>query len=308
MHVHLAHTPPIHRLVLAQMAGHPYRLVSYLYIRDLPNPASVLRMLVDDPRDMIVDSGLFSLMFGSEQDTLPKTFEAYRDYTKRYLDDVEAWGMPFTLVEADTQKLLGLEATLRLRELFAPLGSRVIYVWHKEEGLDGLVKLAQERDYIAISVPELRSLSSKGGSVAGHGAQVNRMVGDLLRRVHEACPGRPPRIHLLGCTITDLMETSLAWSCDSTSWLSGLRFGNACLYVNGKLQTANVRSERFVRFRAKAAQAFPAAAEYAAAQKNPGYYLDALGCAYAFALYQAQLDTRYSPVPMRGDKLPGGPL
>ncbi len=299
------------KLILALMAGHPYRLVSYFYAARLPDPGAVLRSLVDGrPQNLIIDSGLFSFMFGSEQGKLPSTYEAYRDYTLRYIDKVQGWGLDgCTLVESDTHRLLGMDATLRLREEFAPLGSRVMYVWHQPEGLDGLVKLARERDYIGIGLPELRVIASGGKAPIGQSSLVTRMCKDLLKRVHDGCDGKPPRIHLLGCTVQDLMETRLAWSCDSTSWLSGVRFGNGCVWtpVEG-LQSAGLRSERFAKFRAMACAAFPKAVEFAEKQSNADYYLNCFACAYAYALYQEWLDANYTHVPMRGDDLPGGPL
>jgi len=287
------------RVLMSMMAGHPYRLVSYWYFRDVPDAALILRALVDDPQNLIIDSGLFSLMFGSEKGTLPETYDAYRDYTRRYLDDLAKWDFPCIVVEADTHRLLGMDATLRLREEFAPLGDRVIYVWHEPEGLDGLVELARTRSYIAISVPEMRMLSSRGSHV-GQGRQVERMVSDLLVRVHGACEV-PPRIHLLGCTVPEMMQTRLAYSCDSTSWLSGLRFGNAVIWepLTG-LQTVATRSPRFQAYAQRAAEQFPDALAFAKQQDNPDYYVNCIGCAFAYTQYQQWLDSRFTPVPMRG--------
>lgn len=309
MRIHLANNrAPSKDVILGLMAQHPYRLVSYFYAKDLADPGNQLRRLVSNDRDMVMDSGLYSFMFGSEQGKMPSTYEAYRDYTRRYLDDLDKWGVDCFLVEADTQRLLGMEATLRLREEFAPLGSRVMYVWHYPEGFDGLVKLAQEKDYICLSIPELRMIASGGKSAMGHPAKVGSLCTDLLRRVHKACGDRPPRIHLLGCTVMEMIETRLAWSCDSTSWLSGIRFGNGVIWTPSGLQSCGVRSPRFRKFMELACDAHPLAVEYARQQTNPDYYLSCLTCAHAYALYQRHLDASYSAVPMRGDALPGGPL
>lgn len=310
MRIHFADVPPPTRLLISMMAGHPYRLVSYFYIKGLPDPAATLRSLVDgDDRKLIVDSGLYSFMFGSEQGKIPNTYEAYRDYTRKYLDDMADWGLDCYLVEADTHRLLGMDATFRLREEFKPLGSRVMYVWHQPEGLDGLVKLAKEVDYLGIGLPELRMIASGGKSAAGQSKLINRMCMDLLRRVHTACGDSPPRIHLLGCTVEHLMESPLAWSCDSTSWLAGLRFGMGRLWTaSDGLVAAGIRSEKFAKFREQAMNRFPEAVEFANKTNNPDYYLNCLACAHAYGLYQVWLDSRYSPKPMRGDTLPGGAM
>lgn len=310
MRIHFADARVVSRTKLLSLMGHhPYRLVSYYYLKNMRDPKTTLEALVTTPQNLIVDSGLYSLMFGSEQGTIPSTYEAYREYTLRYIDDMQKWCPDCYIVEADTQRLLGMDATFKLREEFEPLGSRVMYVWHQPEGLDGLVKLAKEVDYVGIGLPELRMIASGGGTPVGQPKIVNKMCEDLLRRVHEACGDSPPRIHLLGCTVQNLMTTSLAWSCDSTSWLSGIRFGNGMIWTARKgLENANIRSDRFLKFRELAMDAFPPAVDFARKQSNPDYYLNCLACAYAYGLYQHWLDSRYSPKPMRGAALPGGAM
>lgn len=311
MRIHLADTPiSINRLIVSMMAGHPYRLVSYLYVKSLPDPVATLRSLVDgDDRALIVDSGLFSFMFGSEQGKMPETYDAYRDYTRKYLDDMAAWGLDCYLVEADTQRLLGMEATFKLREEFKPLGERCMYVWHQPEGLDGLVKLAKEVDFLGIGLPELRMIASGGASAASQSTRVDKMANDLMRRVHKACGDSPPRIHLLGCTVASLMETTLAWSCDSTSWLAGVKYGQGYLWTEKKgLHNISTRSARYKRWIEMACDANPIATDFARSQNNPDYYILCMASAYAYAVYQRWLDSRYTPRPARGDALPGGPL
>ena len=287
-------------------AGHRHRLISYFYLRQQAKAtAALLKAANGDNRDLIVDSGLYSFMFGSEQGKLPSTYEAYRDYTRKYLDDMAGWGSDCTLVEADTHRLLGMDATERLREEFKPLGSRVMYVWHQPEGLDGLIKLARERDYIALSLPEIRMIAAANKK----SGDPNAMCNDLLRRVHAGCNGQPPRIHLLGCTQQELMETRYAYSCDSTSWLSGIRYGQGCTWSHKKgLGRVSISSPQFLAFRAEAELAHPESAALARSQTNADYYLNVLGCAYAYVLYQAWLDSHYTPIPCRGDALPEGPV
>ncbi len=179
----------------------PYWLMSYLYLKTNPNSLSWLKsMAADNDRNLIIDSGLYSYMFGSEQGKIPATYEAYLDYVKRYLDDVAGWGLDYHVVEADTQRLLGLESTKRLREEFKPLGSRCMYVWHQPDGIDGLIELAKQVDYMAIGLPELRMIAT-GQTKGAASSLVKRMCNDLLRRVHEACPKKPPRIHLHPATV-----------------------------------------------------------------------------------------------------------
>jgi len=315
MRIHLADAgqdvTTLKRLRTSMMAGHPWRLTSYFYCRQSPGVRDLLRVMGDGPESLIMDSGVYSFMFGSEQGTLDPTYEAYRDYTRRYLDDLAKWEYDGLVVEVDAQRMLGVDAVNRLREEFEPLGDRVMYVWHEPEGIDGLLKLARERSYIGLGLPELRHIAeSKFKRVKGSKHKVSKLMAmDLLRRIHKECGDQPPRIHLLGCTVEDLMETTLAWTCDSTSWLSGIRYGQGYIYVPGEgLTQAHIRSDRFVAYRNQAADGEPELKAFLAKEKNPEYYLNCFACAHAFAQYQRWLDSRYQHVPMRGDQLPGGPM
>lgn len=301
MRVHLADTPPLQRLVTAQMAGHPYRLFSYFYIAQMKNPEIVSELW--DGESTIMDSGLFSFMFGSEQGKMPETLEAYDAYTRKYIQDLNDWKYKGWFVEADTHKLLGMPATFELRKLFKDYEDRTIFVWHQPEGLDGLEKLALRYDYIAISIPELRMMTGNG-IVGGGSNKVPRMTNDLLKRIHAVCKRKgkkPPKVHLLGCTVEKMMQTTLAYSCDSTSWLSGVRFGSGFIW-NPKdgLLSVGLRSEAFLRYRSVTKEKYPLAVKYANDQKNAEYYFDTMTCAHAFSQYQQWLDTRYSVIETRG--------
>lgn len=150
-------------------------------------------------------------------------------------------------------------------------------------------------------------LASGGGKVQGQSNKVKRMTNDLLRRIHSVCERNgvlPPRIHLLGCTVVDMMETTLAYSCDSTSWLSGPRFGNGYVWVPGAkrpLESVHVRSKKFQHWKDRCAERYPLAAKVAEESSvDTEYMLICLACAAAYSEYQQWLDSRYTHVEMRG--------
>lgn len=265
--------------------AHPNILISYLVFRGKRTLDPGLRAMFE-PERMILDSGLFSFMFGALRGQIPETFDAYRDFTRRYLDDVARIGWPGIVVEADVHKLLGMEALYRLREEFAPLGDRVMYVWHQPEGIDGLRELARARSYIALSIPELRI--QFGGTHRRGTDSYKRAMWALLREAHAACKV-PPRIHLLGCTVPELMQTPLAWSCDSTSWLSASIYGTPTWVYRG-------HGELVSRTRKDDPEWLAFRAAVAARTATPaGYQQTMIACADAFAQYQRWLDTRFNP-------------
>lgn len=162
----------------------------------------------------IQDSGLFTLMFGSQKSVqkdealLNKWYDGLVRFTIEH-------GAPVTCVEVDCQKLLGPAKAWEFRERLRrdlPKQNRIINVFHLEDGQKGLDRLIEYSEYIAISVPELRFAGKKN------------MVPALARYIKNKKPGID--LHLLGCTELSLLrECSFATSADSTSWKSGNRFG-----------------------------------------------------------------------------------
>ena len=165
-------------------------------------------------RHVIQDSGLFTLMFGSQK-TVTKDEALLNKWYDGLLEFTLHHGQPVTCVEVDCQKLLGPDKAWEFRERLRrdlPKQNRIINVFHLEDGQKGLDRLIEYAEYIAISVPELRFAGRKN------------MVPYLARYIKRKKPSID--LHLLGCTeLALLKECSFATSADSTSWISCKRFG-----------------------------------------------------------------------------------
>lgn len=200
--------------------GYPYRLCSYFYLRD--EPPEVLKLHLDtckDGSEWIMDSGLFSYMFGGAKGTL-KTYDDFKRYAVEYVEKMHKWGWKHAIVECDTQRILGVDLTEKLRdEVFRQSGLEVIYVWHIPEKEEGLVELARKEKRVALSIPEFRQVS--GSSPTG-GEAVRKMILRGLSLIKKA--GTNPRVHLLGNTENKLI-TMPADSCDSSTWTAAGRWG-----------------------------------------------------------------------------------
>lgn len=171
------------------------------------------RHIYETSRHCIQDSGLFTLMFGSQ-----KAAEKNEALINRWYDCLVeftlAHGCPVTCVEVDCQKVLGVEKAWEFRQRLRKdlPNNRIINVFHLEDGQKGLDRLIEYSDYIAISVPELR-FNGK-----------SNLVYNLASYIKERKPDID--IHLLGCTHLDtLRQCSFCTSSDSTSWIAGKRFG-----------------------------------------------------------------------------------
>lgn len=300
MRVYLAGTIDPRDVEIAQACGAGrYQLESIIKLTSRQRAAWWLGT-ASTPTDRIVDSGLFTFMFGSTKGgkAPDRTYEGYRRFTLEYLERLAAFGLDKCLVvEVDAQRLIGVDETHRLRELFAPLGKNVMYVWHQPEGIPGLRKLAREREYVGIGMPELRRISGAIGRTS------NELRDDLLREIHEACADiGPPRVHLLGGTSVSSTSTSRAWSADSTSFLSGARYGAARVWDSSRSRIISVgkSSEAFRVALRVAREAFPEADRINSARtlgKTRGELV--LVNAYTAAMQQRWLDRNFTAVKTR---------
>lgn len=177
------------------------------------NPSiQIPKFICDNSTHVIQDSGLFTLMFGSQagkkdEALVNKWYDGLVKFTLNH-------GLPVTCVEVDCQKILGVEKAWEFRERIRKdlPNNRIINVFHFEDGQKGLDRLIEFSDYIAISVPELRKIGRKDYVVS---------LAQYIKRKKPSID-----IHLLGCTEFSLIhKCRFCTSCDSTSWVAGKRFG-----------------------------------------------------------------------------------
>ncbi|MGL4519327.1 MAG: hypothetical protein ACRCUJ_06545 [Phocaeicola sp.] len=172
----------------------------------------------------IMDSGLFTLMFGAD-----KHIEKDEAFLTKWMHTIVAFvnqtGFTGTCVEVDCQKILSPEAAWKFRKEYKRLlpNNRIINVYHMEDGKEGLDRLIEFSDYIAISVPELRIHKSK---------TYKRDVHNLAKYIKSKKP--EVDIHLLGCTEPQMLKDN--WFCtsaDSTTWTSLVRWPQLPFVING---------------------------------------------------------------------------
>lgn len=165
-------------------------------------------------KHIIVDSGLFTFMFGAKAGT-PMPWEFCTDWQAKYVAYLNKYFPKSTsCVELDVQKKLGVAEAWELRRMLkrSLKGREMISVYHLEDGNPD--KLIQWSDYIAVSQPELRGNVSKKDRRKITSYIANKAV------------SLGKKVHLLGLTELDYMkEYSYCTSCDSTSWHSQFRWG-----------------------------------------------------------------------------------
>lgn len=232
--VYFAAVEDINYAIQAKLGGAKYCLMTaYPFVKkNVSEKSPVVEYLSTFSKNIILDSGLFTLMFGAEKGVKSKEF-IYDWYERliRYIRAQEGLVIP---VEVDCQKILSPEDAWELRiKMKQDLpNQKIINVFHMEDGRTGLDRLIEFSDYIAISVPELRA---------------NKKIDHKAKTVELAhyIKNKKPSIdiHLLGCTELELLRRcNFCTSCDSTSWKQFARWGEGSFvtptgHIKGRYRT-----------------------------------------------------------------------
>jgi hypothetical protein len=202
------------------------------YGNEITNTA---KKVYENSNHCIMDSGLFTLMFGSHKGQKDEKF--INKWYNELIGYVSDRGYKGTCVEVDCQKVLGVEKAWEFRQRMRNdlPNNRIINVFHKEDGQKGLDRMIEFSDYIAISVPELRFLGQKNYTEY------------LAHYIKNKKPSID--IHLLGCTELKLLKNlSFCSSSDSTSWNSGVRYGLITLSNGKKGHISKLKKEHYIPF------------------------------------------------------------
>lgn len=184
----------------------------------------IMDFLASKMKHVVQDSGLFSLLYGAKQhmadeSTVFKWYDALVEWTLEH-------GQDFAVVEIDCQDILGTDVAWDLRQRMKRdlPNHRIINVFHLSDGVEGLDRLIDFSDYIAVG----------SGTPNNSGATMYE-VSSYIKSKKPECD-----IHLLGCTIPAMLrKCSFCTSSDSIYWKSPLRFG-----VIGDYHISNLDTEK----------------------------------------------------------------
>jgi hypothetical protein len=194
-------------------------------LKGMKNPAiDIPAYICRNSKHVIQDSGLFTLMFGAsnkghkDEHMVNQWYDGLVEYTLAHKQKV-------TCVEVDCQKILGVEKAWEFRQRMRDdIPNRIINVFHYEDGKDGLDRLIEFSDYIAISVPELRVLGK---------AKETTLIARYIKSKKPTID-----IHLLGCTALELLrQNTFCTSADSTSYVSANKYG----FIKGR-HVSNIKT------------------------------------------------------------------
>lgn len=206
------------------------RLASFYYMRD--EAAHIHKF----PRFML-DSGAFTFMNTQKEKQInwQQYAESYGNFVKQY--NVQQY------LEIDIDGIAGIAAVEQLRKTIeSTAGRQCIPVWHKSRGLDYWKRMTQEYSYVAI-----------GGIVT---QEIKRSEYDIFNPLLSIARKNNCKVHALGFTNLRGLTRYKFHSVDSTSWLSGNRFGGVYYFDGTTMQKINKRDGQRVKTNATAIHNF----------------------------------------------------
>ena len=242
--VYFAGTEDFNYALMAKLGGAKYCLMTaYPFVRKgAVSECAIASYLLSFCKGVILDSGLFTLMFGADKGKKSEAF--ILDWTENLIEFIRNNPIQITPVEVDCQKVLSPEKAWELRTLMKNrLGEQeFINVFHYEDGKKGLDRLIEFSSYIAISVPEIRQIR-------------NKVAREEVLKIACYIKNKKPsiKIHLLGCTEEAILrDCYFCTSADSTSWKQFARWGGHKVVVDGKVVKARVKYNHLEGFDAVA--------------------------------------------------------
>ena len=184
-----------------------YRLESYHYISNQE------RKRVTEYKDFILDSGAFTYLNGADGNI------NWDKYVENYAAFINKYSVK-NFIELDIDPIVGIKEVERLRSKLEQLtDKKSIPVWHKSRGKDYWLKMVREYNYVAIGGIVTREIKP---------SEYKYFHWLLAEAKKQNC-----KVHGLGFTNLKGLEEYDFYSVDSTSWLSGNRFGSIYKF-NGK--------------------------------------------------------------------------
>lgn len=222
-----------HRKILLDI-GVKNILVSYFYLQKKPEQKieQMLKEMKENNVNIFLDSGAFTFMYAGEK----PSFEELKAYTEKYSDFITKYKDYFEIyVELDVDKVVGFDKFLELRKIMEDKGLKPSPVHHYE---------TRTNEYWETQCKEFEYLAM--GSIA-QGDQLNlSKIAELINIADKY----NRKVHGFGFTRIDILPKLNFYSVDSTSWLSGNRFGLTYLFTGNTLRQYN-KDEKNIRAKFK---------------------------------------------------------
>jgi hypothetical protein len=163
-------------------------------------------------KNFLLDSGAFSFIGGE--------IVNWNDYVSTYIAFINKYDVKY-FFELDIYSIIGVKETEKIRNRIEfETKKKCIPVWHIFLGVNYYKQLCENYKYIAI------------GASGMHDSKWTRTNPTQLKNMVLYANSKKVRVHGLGYTKIKMLKEIPFYSVDSTSWLSGNRFG-AIYIFNG---------------------------------------------------------------------------
>ena len=221
----------------------PTLMVSFEKIRDhAPRFHETLEPLMDWPVRKYLDSGLYTLMRQFDVSRTKNTRakknpltarEAYLKLAREYANYLTQYSYLWDhIVELDVDQILGEQYTRTTRKILRGIvGDKLLPVWHVSGGDESWQRLINEFKYVAIG-GDIATISQSSSSM-------KMMYRVMVQQAHD----KGVLVHGLGDTTRGSFH-EIGWdTADSSSWLSGARFGRLLGYRYSDKETVTLSAK-----------------------------------------------------------------
>jgi len=189
------------------------------YVSNLPHPYSLM-----------LDSGAYTFMMQDKRigdSDKAEYFNRYIAYIKRYNKAIDIY---VNLDEISSP--ISHAVTARNQAIMTKHGLSPLPVFHVGEPKSALLKLLSKHKYIAI------------GGIANIMSSAGKELNNAIDWVFNEGSKYGTKFHGFGVTKNEYLIRYPWHSVDSTSWLSGIRYGRLMLYSNGNWHSIPVGSRK----------------------------------------------------------------
>ena len=179
---------------------------------------------IKDCELFMLDSGAFVFMRNSKGEV------DFDDYLTKYIQFINKHDIKY-FFELDIDVVVGLKEVERLRKrLETETGKKCIPVWHRSRGKQNFIEMCKEYDYVAI------------GGIATKEIKPNEYK--YLKWFIDTAHSYGCKIHGLGFTNLKGLYIYNFDSVDSTSWVSGGKFGSLYQFNGRELKQVDTGIRR----------------------------------------------------------------
>lgn len=214
------------RMNLERLDDVKYVLESYYVVRS--RPEMIKKIKNKQWEVFLLDSGAYSFL--AKQVNGHDVKIDWDKYVDDYIDFINKYDVD-NFFELDIDSVVGLKEVERLRrKLEKGTGKKCIPVWHVSRGKEYFIKMCKEYSYIAF------------GGILTDGVATKKIL-EYLPWFTKTAHKYGCKIHGLGLTCKGIEKLGLD-TADSTSWLSGGRFGSLHQFDGKGIKSVTFKDKR----------------------------------------------------------------